>query len=394
MEAKYCIFTVFVLFSSSCFYISSILGEIRKPNVVLITVNEFGFRNMNYYWEYLKNIKKLSKDSIQFSHVYSQLYPTSSRAALLTGRLPIKSGMLKGRFLPFTSFPSIASSGGLPLSEQTLAELLKRNGYRSKFVGLWDQGVGSKNKFLPLNQGFRTWFGVVTQHSESCSSRQENPKGISLNEPVSLILYGMLWSLFVVISLWCLFFLKAKLIALLIILGIVLYVTNNKTTFIMVRSCVLYKDNFIVAQPYDLERITLHFTDEAVGFVKIPEYPFFLMVNHLALSMPLFSSPLFKNISGKSDMFLDSLVELDWSLGSIMLAIEHLNMTNDTIFVFTSLSGDMSVYGRKCNSSLGREVKGNEDDCHGHPGQGMLVVLPYVVLLVLGHAKLIFSTVS
>jgi arylsulfatase A-like enzyme len=37
-------------------------------------------------------------------------------------------------------------------------------------------------------------------------------------------------------------------------------------------------------------------------------------------------------------MFLDSLVELDWSVGRILQTIEHLNLTDDTIFVFTALS--------------------------------------------------------
>lgn len=372
MEAKYhVLFLVLLLiFSSNCLYIRTVLGQITKPNIVLITVNQFGVSDLNNNWEYLKNIRKLSKDAIQFSHAYTQLYQTSSRAALLTGRLPVKTGMLKGRFLPFTSLPSIASSGGLPLNELTLAEFLRRNGYTNKFIGLWDQGLGSKGKFLPLNQGFNSWFGVVTQHSESCSSlRQKSHKTFVNDEALSIILYCVFWSLFLVASLWCLCFLKAKFISLLVILGVVLYATNNRTTFIMVRSCVLYKDRHIVAQPYDVENITLRFTDEALGFMKTAAHPFFLMVNHLALSKPLFASPFFKNTSGKSDMFLDSLAELDWSVGSILQSIEHLNLTDDTVFIFTALSGDINLNdNRPCNSYS--DMQGNQDGCHGYSLRG------------------------
>ena len=366
---------VFVLFLSisDCF-IHEVLGQNTKPNIVLIAVDQFGFDDFNNYLAYAKNIRKLFNEAIQCSHAYSHLYSTSSRAALLTGRLPVRTGMLKGRFLPFTSLPSIASSGGLPLNEQTLAEFLRRKGYNSKFIGLWDQGFGSKGKFLPLNQGFNTWFGVLTQHSELCSRLQQKPHEIFVNEVLVLILYGLFWFLFVVVSLWCLCFLKAKFISMLVILGVVLYVTNSRTTFIVVRSCVLYKDHHIVAQPYDIENITLQFTDEALGFIKTATQPFFLMINHLVLSKPFFASPFFKNTSGKSNMFLDSLVELDWSVGSILLTLEHLNLTDDTIIIFTALSGGTNFNDSGlCNSSSG--IQENQDGCYNLSWKGMTILI-------------------
>ena len=135
---------------------------------------------------------------------------------------------------------------------------------------LWDQGLGNKGKFLPLNQGFNSWFGVLTQHSESCCSLLQKPHEAFVNEALSIILYAVFWCVFVVVSLWCLCFLKAKFISLLIILGVVLYLTNNKTTFIMVRSCVLYKDHSVIAQPYNIENITHHlaFYRRGLGLYK------------------------------------------------------------------------------------------------------------------------------
>ncbi|XP_028409766.1 steryl-sulfatase-like isoform X2 [Dendronephthya gigantea] len=302
MEVKfiYVLYVVLLLFSPGFFYIHSVLGGVKKPNVVLITVNHFGLNTLDNYRGYLKNIRRLSEESIQFSHAYSQLYPTSSRAALLTGRLPVKTGMLKGRFLPFSSLPSIASSGGLPLNEETLAESLEKNGYTNKFIGLWDQGLGKKGKYLPLKQGFRSWFGIVTQHSYSCSSPPIKPHDgdeAFVNEALWLFLYGLCWSLFIATALWCLFFLKAKFLSLLIILGVVLYATNSNAPFIVVKSCVLFRNDQIIAQPYNVENITLRFTDDALDFIKTAANPFFLMVNHLALSQPLFTSPFFKNTS-------------------------------------------------------------------------------------------------
>ena len=385
MEVKHInvLCVVLLLFSPGFFYIHPVFGRVKKPNVVLITVNHFGQNTLDNYREYLKNIKKLSHDSVQFSHAYSQLYPSSSRAALLTGRLPVKTGMLKGRFLPFSSLPSIASSGGLPLNEQTLAESLERNGYSNKFIGLWDQGLGKKGKYLPLKQGFRSWFGIVTQHSDACSSQQHKSHDgdqAFVNEALWLLLYGLFWSLFVATAIWCLCFLKAKFISLLIILATVLYATNSKATFIIVKSCVLYRDDQIIAQPYNVENITLRFTDDALDYIKTAANPFFLMLNHLTLSQPLFASPFFRNTSGKNNMVLDSLVELDWSVGSILGAIENSNLTADTIIVFTALSGEIHFdNGRVCNGSLNK--LGKNDDCHANSFRGMSSPFQYSHIL-------------
>ena len=361
------IFVLFLLFTPNNLHTRTVLGHKKKPNIVLITVNQLSLGDLYKYWKYLDGIQDLSKDAIQFSHAYSQLYPSSSRAALLTGRLPVKTGILKGRFLPFTSLPSVAASGGLPLTEQTLAEFLRSNGYTSKFIGLWDQGLGRKGQFLPLNQGFSSWFGVVAQHSKACSNSQQQPQETYtyMDEALSLILYGMCWSLFVVTSLWCLSFLKTKFISVFIIVGVILYVANNRTMYIVKRSCVVYKDSYIVGQPYNVENITLRFTDEALGFMKTAAHPFFLMVNHLALSKPLFTSPFFRNVSGQCDMFLDSLVELDWSVKSILRMLEHMNLTNNTIVVFTALSGGINLNGNtSCNCSSGIEIR--QEGCHSN----------------------------
>ena len=79
---------------------------------------------------------------------------TPSRAALLTGRLPIRSGMCssKRRVL----FPD--SDGGIPASEVTLAEALKEQGYATAAVGKWH--LGHLPDYLPTNNGFDSYFGI------------------------------------------------------------------------------------------------------------------------------------------------------------------------------------------------------------------------------------------
>lgn len=360
MEEKVAILFAFVFIQNSLGYSPY---NNNYPNIVLIVANQFGLADISYYGEKIKHIRRLAQESINFTHVYSQLYPTSSRAALLTGRLPVKSGMLKGRFLPFTSFPSVACSGGMPLSEETIAEVLQRRGYVSKFIGLWDLGLGKDGKFTPLNQGFQSWLGIIACHSEDCSSL---PRGSTIHQfdEVLMFLYLVFSAIFGGVFLWYFRYLKLKFLLCCFALGmVIMYATNqgfHGMTYISIRSCVLFRDRNILAQPYNVENLTIRFTEEAVQFIKqmaSSETPFFLTVNHLLFSKPLFSSRVFSNTSAESGEFLNSLMELDWSIGNILDAISGVNITNDTLVIFTALSGSNHINVSLSDSSQGAEFE-------------------------------------
>lgn len=81
------------------------------------------------------------------------------RAALLTGRLQVRSGIYPGVFDP-------GSRGGLPLAEVTVAELLKAQGYATAMVGKWHLGFGTNGSFLPVHQGFDHFLGVPYSHDQ------------------------------------------------------------------------------------------------------------------------------------------------------------------------------------------------------------------------------------
>ena len=77
---------------------------------------------------------------------------TPSRAAILTGRLPIRSGIGKAI--------AAGAPGGLHPWEITLAEMLGDAGYRTAMFGKWHLGAGQGR--LPTDQGFDEWFGFET----------------------------------------------------------------------------------------------------------------------------------------------------------------------------------------------------------------------------------------
>ncbi|KAJ8049405.1 N-acetylgalactosamine-6-sulfatase [Holothuria leucospilota] len=104
------------------------------------------------------NIDKLAKEGALFTDFYSAYATCSpSRAAMLTGRLPIRNGIYTNNTFGVNAVDLPDTIGGLPAEEETIAEVLAKLGYRNKVIGKWH--VGNLDESFPLNQGFDEFFG-------------------------------------------------------------------------------------------------------------------------------------------------------------------------------------------------------------------------------------------
>jgi arylsulfatase len=126
----------------------------KKPNVVMIYMDDMGYSDISCYgqkkWQ-TPNIDRLSQEGIRFTDAYSASPVSSpSRAGLLTGRYPVRMG-IQGVFYP-------DSYTGIPQDELLLSEVLKSTGYATGIVGKWH--LGSREEFLPLQNGFDEYFGI------------------------------------------------------------------------------------------------------------------------------------------------------------------------------------------------------------------------------------------
>ena len=112
-------------------------------------------------------------------------------------------------------------------------------------------------------------------------------------------------------------------------------------------------------QPEDQEVMTKEFTERAVRFIKSnSEKPFFLYVPHPMVHVPLFASEAFRGKSG-AGIFGDVVMEVDWSVGQILGAIEDVGIQRNTLVIFTSDNGPWLSYGRRAGSAAPlREGKG------------------------------------
>ena len=133
----------------------------NKPNFIIIFADDLGYGDLSCYGNptiLTPNLDKMAIEGMRFTQFYVGAgVCTPSRAALLTGRLAIRTGIHAG----IRGKPSVfntRSASGLPLKEITIAEMLKTKGYATGIIGKWH--LGHLPEFLPAKQGFDYWFGM------------------------------------------------------------------------------------------------------------------------------------------------------------------------------------------------------------------------------------------
>jgi arylsulfatase A-like enzyme len=126
-----------------------------KPHIVYILADDLGFADLGYRGSDIAtpNIDKLAAGGLKLEQFYAQPMCTPTRAALMTGRYPLRYGLQMG------VIPSGASYG-LDTSELTLPNALKGAGYRTSLVGKWHLGHADR-KYWPRQRGFDSFYGAL-----------------------------------------------------------------------------------------------------------------------------------------------------------------------------------------------------------------------------------------
>ncbi|MFK7850120.1 MAG: sulfatase-like hydrolase/transferase [Akkermansiaceae bacterium] len=250
------------------------MAETRKPNVVILLADDMGYGDASSYGHPLiktPRIDQLANEGIRLTSFVTGCWCVPSRTQLMTGR-----------YMPRVKFNGGTGSdgkGGLPDSELTLAEGLRDVGYSTHMVGKWHLGYKQK-KFLPVNQGFDTWFGMAY-------SNDYMRPWVKTDEPLGL-----------------------------------------------------YRGEEMVEHPFDQNTITKRYTKEAISLIEKSDgsEPFFLYV---AYSMPHLPLAVSDEGRGKSaaGFYGDVIEELDWSVGEIADALEKKGISENTMIVFMSDNG-------------------------------------------------------
>lgn len=125
----------------------------ERPNIVYFLIDDLGWSDVSYHGGEIKtpHIDKLAAAGTKLESFYVQPVCSPTRAALMTGRYPMRHGLQVGVVRPWAQY-------GLPLEERTLPQALKDAGYFTAICGKWHLGH-FQHAYLPLNRGFLHQYG-------------------------------------------------------------------------------------------------------------------------------------------------------------------------------------------------------------------------------------------
>ena len=148
------IFNFFILFFSLF-----LNAQNNKPNIIVIMTDDMGYADVGFNGCKdipTPNIDRIANEGIRFDEGYVS-FPVCgpSRAGFLTGRYQDRFG--------FTTNPSIDPNNpiaGLPIEEETMAQVLKKANYNNAIIGKWHMGTNAV--FHPLERGFDYFYGFLS----------------------------------------------------------------------------------------------------------------------------------------------------------------------------------------------------------------------------------------
>lgn len=281
----------------------------RKPNVVLIFVDDMGYGDLSCYGAIpykTPNLDRMASEGIRFTNFYTaQAVCSASRAGLLTGCYPNRLG-ISGALFP-------GAKVGLNPDEEIIPELLKKQNYRAAAVGKWH--LGDVRQFLPLQQGFDQYLGLPYSNDMWPVNYDGTP--VTPDDRKR---------------------------------------TRNYPLLPLIRENEKIRE---IRTLQDQSELTTIYTEEAVRFIQEnKKNPFFLYLAHSMPHVPLAVSEKFKGKSGQG-LYGDVIMEIDWSVGQVMHALDQAGLTDNTLMIFTSDNGPWINFGNHAGSTGGlREGKG------------------------------------
>jgi len=256
-----------------------------RPNIVIMFIDDMGYGDIGPFGNKVNqtpNLDRMAGEGMVLTQFYvANTACTPSRAALLTGSYAHRIGM-DGT----VTFPG--DKRGLNPSEFTIAEMLRENGYATGCFGKWH--LGDQPEFMPLAQGFDTYFGIPYSNDMWPGNKKGNP--VTNRDPYEPL-------------------------------------------------PVMKQDKAVahVADEFDQSLLAEVITDEAIAFIeKNQKRPFFCYIPHAHVHKPRYARPEYlERAEGNVDRA--HVEEVDDSIGRVLQTLRDLKLDHNTLVIFTSDNG-------------------------------------------------------
>ena len=290
--------------------ISCSTNEEKLPNVIVIISDDQGYADVGFHGSkeiFTPNIDRIANNGVIFSEGYvSYAVCSPSRAGLITGRYQNRFGYTRNILLAPKD-----STMGLPLTEQTLSDVLGKANYKTKAIGKWH--LGAHESLVPERRGFDEFFGFII------GGHRYFPEDLTIND-----------------------------------------LTEARRQMDGYITRIYDNGNRIDTKKY----LTEELSDNAVKFIEDnSDNPFFLYLSYNAPHTPLQATKKDlernKHIEVEKRRTYAAMVSsMDDGIGLILDKLEEKKITDNTIVIFFSDNGGVEWYNFSDNGVL-RGIKGD-----------------------------------
>lgn len=268
----------------------------EKPNIIILMTDDQGYGDVHCYNNAELSTPNLDKMANEGVR-FTNFYAGASSST------PSRAALLTGRYAQRVGLPTVVddtTSNGLKSTEYTIADYLKQNNYATGIFGKWH--LGCQPEHMPTRHGFTEFFGIP--YSNDMWPFHPKP-----SHPY--------------------------------------------------KALPLYENETVVEYNPNVNTITARLTEHAVNFInRHSKEAFFMYVPYTLPHVPLGVSDKFKGKSGQG-IYADVIMEIDWSVGEILKALQDNGIDEHTLVMFTSDNGPWLTYGNHSGWNGGlREGKG------------------------------------
>jgi len=262
----------------------------KKPNIVVVLMDNLGYGELGVYGGGIlrgaatTRIDNLAAEGLRLLNFNVEAQCTPSRAALMTGRYPIRGGN--------ATVPNGRDVYGLMQSEVSLARLLSDAGYSTAIFGKWH--LGNSPGRYPTDHGFDEWFGIPNSSGDCFWPTNE-------------------------------FFDKEHV----------------KYTHVLQSTRGEPPKQVRLFDMEARQKMDRWVTDRTVDYMRrqaAEGRPFFAYVPYTLVHWPTMPHPDFAGRTGNG-VWADSLAQMDAYVGELLDTLDELGIADDTLFIFTSDNG-------------------------------------------------------